>query len=86
MAWLFGPISTQADSPRAESGGQVTWRLKVSLQVASPSETVSVSVTLPGAAQVSVGFCAVALDSVPDEAVQLYDSGWGAASASCAVA
>ena len=32
---------------------------------ASPSETVSVSDAVPGAAQVKVGFCAVALLSVP---------------------
>ena len=55
----------------AASDGQVTCRLKVLLQPASPSETVRVSETVPGAVQVSVGFCAVALLSVPEEVVQL---------------
>ncbi len=70
MAWLFAPISTQAVSVRAESAGQVTWTLNVALQPASPSETFSVSEAVPGALQVSVGFWAVALLSVPEVVVQ----------------
>ncbi len=44
--------------------------MKLVAQPASPSETVSVSVAAPGAVQVSVGFCAVALLSVPELVVQ----------------
>ena len=70
IAWLFAPISTQAWETAA-SEGQVTCRLKVALHPASPSETVRVSDAVPGAVQVSVGFCAVALLSVPEVVVQL---------------
>ena len=46
---------------------QVTCAVSVSAQLAcgSPSETVSVIDAVPGVAQVKVGFCAVALLSVP---------------------
>ena len=71
IAWLFAPISTQALWATAESGGQATCRLKVALHPASPSETVRVSDAVPGVVQVSVGFCAVALLSVPEVVVQL---------------
>ena len=71
MAWLFAPISTHALWATAESGGQATCRLKVALHPGSPSETVRVSDAVPALVQVSVGFCAVALLSVPELVVQL---------------
>ncbi len=71
MAWLLAPSSTQAVSPRAASDGQVTGTEKLVAQPGSPSVTVRVSVAVPGAVQVSVGFCAVALLSVPEVVVQL---------------
>src|SRR5262249_35810532 len=83
MAWLLAPISTQAESPSAASGGQATWRLNVELHGTSPSDTVSVSDAVPGTVQLKVGFCAVALLNVPYADAQLYDSGCGAASGSC---
>ena len=87
MAWLLAPISTQAESPSARVGRTVdAAALKVSAHAASPSETVSVSVTVPGAVQVSVGFCAVALLNVPELVVQWYEKRRGPLSGSCASA
>ena len=54
------------------------------LQPASPSETVSVSDARPGAEHVSVGFCALALLSVPELVVQWYETACGPASGSLA--
>src|SRR5579863_9595717 len=85
MAWLLAPISTQADSLSTESGGQSRSTLKVSLQAGSPSVTVSVSITVPGCAQVRVGFCAEALESVPELVVQWKEMGLGPESGSSAV-
>ena len=82
MAWLLAPISTHAESPRAASDGQSSMAVKVSEQAGSPSETVSVAVTAPGAVQVSVGFCAEASLSVPELATQWYVSGCGPLSGS----
>jgi hypothetical protein len=50
----------------------------------SPSETVSETVAVPGVAQVNVGFCAVALLSVPPVACHWKASGPGPASESWA--
>src|SRR5580698_2686031 len=52
--------------------------------VESPSETVAVSVTGPGAVQTKVGVAEVAPPKEPEAAVQLYESGAGPLSGSCA--
>ena len=52
--------------------------------VASPSETLTVSVTGPGAVHVNVGLADVASLNVPDAADQWYASGAGPLSVSCA--
>src|SRR5581483_4465012 len=79
----------RSSQPPGQTGVvQTTVRDPVSGQpaAASPSETVSVRVAGPAAAQVKVGLCAVALSSVPLDAGQAYDSAAGAASASWACA
>src|SRR5262245_37500478 len=64
-------------------GEQTTVAVRLSVQ--SPSLTVSVTVAVPGAAQVSVAAADVALASIPVVAIHAYVSGPGALSRSCAV-
>jgi hypothetical protein len=65
---------------------QVTVALSVQSGVRSPSDTVTLSVTVPGAMRVNVGEALMASLSVPELAVQLYASAEGPWSESCAEA
>src|SRR5579871_1170163 len=69
-------------------GSQVTTAVAVSAHpgVVSPSETVTVSVTGPGALHVNAGDADVGSLKAPDGADQWYESGDGPPSESCAAA
>src|SRR5580692_2473774 len=85
MTWLMAPAALPSwQLLLAVSGVHVTVTDDVSVQPASPSLTVSVSVAVPAAVHVKRVDEAAASVMAPEVVVQAYDSGEGPASTSCA--